>query len=398
MRAVVMVIDSFGIGALPDAAQYGDEGANTARHICEQIPGQKWPNLKQLGLGNAAKLIGHELPGCEAVSEPSAWFGVMDMASPGKDTTSGHWEIAGIELDRPFETFPQGYPSFPEELVAEFTRRTGRKILGNRAASGTQIIQELGDEHVATGRPICYTSADSVFQIAAHEEVIPPEDLYEICSVARELCDPYRIARVIARPFTGTSDNYTRTKNRKDFSIALPGESLMEHLQRHGVNTVGVGKIGNIFAEQGLTENFPDKGNPACLDRTAELLKRNQDGNEFIFINLVDTDMIYGHRRDVRGYFDAVSKIDERIPAFLELLDESDLFIVTADHGCDPTWKGSDHTREYIPLLAYQKRGGKKQGPGSVGIRESHSDIAATVSKLLTGSDFPVGRNFFGSA
>jgi phosphopentomutase len=376
MRATILVIDSFGIGALPDAVHYGDEGSNTALHLCEAIDGAKWPVLRSLGLGNAASVLGFRLPGCEAVHAPRASYGAMDEASPGKDTTTGHWELAGIHLDKPFHTFPEEYPSFPAELVKELEERIGRGILGNKAASGTVIIQELGDEHMRTGKPICYTSADSVFQIAAHEEVIPPEELYRICKAAREICDRYNVARVIARPFVTGEREFVRTKRRKDFSIPLPEPSLLDLAQEQGVHTIGVGKIGNIFAEQGLTESFPDKGNPACLERTAKLLQKPARDREIVFVNLVDTDMVYGHRRDVEGYFQAVADVDAAIGGMLGFVGDEDSFIVTADHGCDPTFRGTDHTREYVPFLWYQP----SRPAVSVGSRDSHADVAAGIA------------------
>ena len=390
MRATVIVIDSFGIGALPDAHEYGDNGANTALHIAERIPGPKWPVMRRLGLGNASELLGAVLPGCEPLPRPDGSWGVMRMKSPGKDTTTGHWEIAGIILDRAFGTFPPEYPSFPEPLVREFERRTGRKLIGNTAASGTEIIQQLGEEHQRTGALICYTSADSVFQIAAHEETVPLEELYRACRIARELLDPYRIARVIARPFVGEPGAFTRTKNRKDFSIALPEESALEYLRRHGVETVGVGKIGNIFNEQGLDRNYPEKGNPACLAKTRELLEERPKHNTFIFVNLVDTDMVYGHRRDVEGYHAALAEIDRELGAYIELCGADDLLIVTAYHGCVPTYRGTDHTREYVPLLVY-----RKGVPGrSLGERESHADIASSLAAFFGTPELTIGRRF----
>lgn len=378
-RCILIVIDSFGIGALPDASLYGDEGSDTALHICRAVPDPKWPTLQTLGLGNCATILGKTLPGCEPSKDPLASFGVLAEKSPGKDTTTGHWELAGIVLERPFHTFPPDYPSFPLDLVQAFEKETGRKILGNKAASGTEIIQELGEEHMRTGNPICYTSADSVFQIAAHEEVIPLEELYRICMVARRLCDPLNVARVIARPFVGKPGSFIRTKNRKDFSLPLPAPSLLNVLKSSGVRTIGVGKIGNIFNDSGLEENYPDKGNPACLDRTLSLMKREKSGEEFMFVNLVDTDMVYGHRRDVLGYFQAVSEIDRALGRMLPLLQEEDCLMVTADHGCDPTFKGTDHTREYVPLLVYQ--------PGirgkALGIRKTFSDVASFVCQYF---------------
>ena len=391
MQVTILVIDSFGIGALPDARAFGDAGSNTALHICQQVPGKKWPTLKQLGLGNCSLLVEGDLPGCEAVEHPSASWGVMAEKSPGKDTTTGHWEIAGIELERAFHTFSQEHPSFPAELVEAFEEATGRKMLGNVAASGTEIIQELGEEHLETGFPIVYTSADSVFQIAAHEEIIPVEELYRICRISRKLVDPYHVARVIARPFTGTAGNFTRTRNRRDFSIDMPYGSVLEHLQESGVHTVGVGKIGDIFLEKGLTESFHDKGNTACLERTRERMCRKKTERELVFVNLVDTDMIYGHRRDVEGYYRAVQEIDTALPGMMDALSKGDVLIITADHGCDPTYKGSDHTREYVPLLVYRKGSSGKD----LGIRKGFSDVAQSLCTLFETEPNRNGTSFF---
>ncbi len=391
MRATILVIDSFGIGEAPDAAAYGDTGANTALHICERIAGEKWPTLAALGLGNASLLLGNELPGCGAVERPAASYGVMVERSPGKDTTTGHWELAGIQLVKPFHTFPSGPPSFPPELIAAFEREIGRGVLGDKAASGTVIIEELGSEHLRTGLPIVYTSSDSVFQIAAHEEVIALSELYRMCEIARRLCDPYQVGRVIARPFIGRPGAFTRSSGRRDFSIALPEKSLLDHLAGAGVQTIGVGKIGDIFNEQGIVESHHDKGNPACLERTIELLRKPSAARgELIFVNLVDTDMVYGHRRDVQGYFDAVSGVDAGIRRMLPLLPNGDLLLVTADHGCDPTFKGSDHTREHVPILAY--RAGR---PGrSLGVRQGYFDAARTLADLFQVGGLQKGSSF----
>ncbi|RKX77429.1 MAG: phosphopentomutase [Spirochaetes bacterium] len=411
MRVTVIVIDSFGIGALPDAEKFGDEGANTALHICEQIPGPKWPALRKMGLGNCAKLLGFNLSGCEAVENPSADYGVMAERSPGKDTTTGHWEIAGIVLDKPFRIFPQDYPSFPEELVIAFEQKTGCKMLGNKAASGTVIIEELGNEHIETGYPICYTSADSVFQIAAHEGVIPVDELYRICEAARKLCDRYNVARVIARPFVGKPGGFKRTGARKDFSIALPEKCLMDHLSASGIKTIGVGKIGSLFNEQGLTESYHDSGNPACLERTISLMSSPSSEPEFLFVNLVDTDMLYGHRRDVGGYFQAVNEIDTALSEMIGLVKKGDLLVITADHGCDPAYRGTDHTREYVPLLVYRggrcmesggeatdvKKGSDPESTGAMrnlGIRESFADVAQSICSWFSLSPIKEGVSF----
>jgi len=375
-RIIVIVIDSFGVGALPDAEKYGDKGANTALHICEQIPGKKWDTLRGMGLGNACANLGYILPGCEPVDKPTADYGVMAGKSPGKDTTTGHWELAGIILDTPFAKFSEQYPSFPHALVEEFTKQTGLEILGNKAASGTEIIKEFGEEHGKTGKPICYTSADSVFQIAANEAVISVERLYDICQISRGICDAYNVGRVIARPFITSAENkYVRTSRRKDYSIALTGPTMLDKLQENGIATVGVGKIGDIFNEQGLSRSYHDKGNAACLERVNKLLQEIPENDEFIFVNLVDTDMHFGHRRDVEGYYTCVDTIDKSLSAIQNLMGSHDTLIVTADHGCDPCFKGTDHTREYVPLLVYQKN-----HPGkNLGVYDSYSHVSDLV-------------------
>ena len=390
MRAIIIVIDSFGIGALEDAENYGDEGSNTTLHICETVNGVKWPNLTKLGLGNASLLLGNELPGCEATNNPLASFGVMNEKSPGKDTTTGHWELAGLELESAFTTFPPEFPSFPKKLLDDFTHVTGKEIIGNIAASGTAIIEELGKEHLDTGKLIVYTSGDSVFQVAAHEDIVPLKELYEICSKARILCDKYYVGRVIARPFVGSPDNFTRTKGRHDYSINYTGETIFDHLQKNNVNTVGVGKIGDIFLEKGINDSYPDKGNDTCMKRTEDLLNKPAEKDEFIFVNYVDTDMLYGHRRNPQGYCDEVEKIDKHLDRLINILREDELLIITADHGCDPTFKGTDHTREYVPLLCYQK------GSEIVnfGIRNQFSDVAASIAKFLKVPAYPRGISF----
>jgi phosphopentomutase len=390
MRAIIIVIDSFGIGALEDAENYGDEGSNTTLHICETVNGVKWPNLTKLGLGNASLLLGNELPGCEATNNPLASFGVMNEKSPGKDTTTGHWELAGLELESAFTTFPPEFPSFPKKLLDDFTHVTGKEIIGNIAASGTAIIEELGKEHLDTGKLIVYTSGDSVFQVAAHEDIVPLKELYEICSKARILCDKYYVGRVIARPFVGSPGNFTRTKGRHDYSINYTGETIFDHLQKNNVNTVGVGKIGDIFLEKGINDSYPDKGNDACMKRTEDLLNKPAEKDEFIFVNYVDTDMLYGHRRNPQGYCDEVEKIDKHLGRLINILREDELLIITADHGCDPTFKGTDHTREYVPLLSFQKGANGKD----LGIRNQFSDVAASIAKFLNVPTYPRGISF----
>jgi len=390
VRATVIVIDSFGIGELPDAGKYGDTGSNTALHISQSVAGDKWPVLKKMGFGNASMLLGNKLNGCEPVESPIASYGIMKEKSPGKDTTTGHWELAGLELTEAFTVLPPEYPSFPEKLLEDLVRESGRGVIGNKAASGTAIIDELGTEHMETGKLIVYTSGDSVLQIAAHEDIVPLDELYDICAKARVLCDPYTLGRVIARPFIGTPGNFTRTKGRKDYSIKYEGMSLFDYLKKNNVNTVGVGKIGDIFGERGINDSYHDKGNTACIKRTEELLSQPAKGNEFIFVNYVDTDMNYGHRRDPEGYCKAVEEVDEHIGRLIDILGEDELLIITADHGCDPTFRGTDHTREHVPLLVYRK------GSKSVnfGIRCQFSDVAISIADFLGVPGFPKGVSF----
>ena len=391
MRAILIIIDSFGIGALPDADQYDDVEANTALHICQNIPNVQLNTLYKLGLGNCASLLGFELPGIPFNNKPMASYGVMAEKSPGKDTTTGHWEIAGIIISEPLQTFPPDYPSFPASLIDKFTKQIGKDILGNIAASGTEIINQLGKEHMETGFPIVYTSADSVFQMAAHDEIIPLQDLYSMCKTARILCNEFNIARIIARPFTGTPGNFTRTANRKDFSIALPSESVLDHLLKNNIETIGVGKIGNIFNEQGLKISYPVKGNKNCLEKTYELLlPNNTASSSFIFVNLVDTDMLFGHRRDTKGYYQELLHVDHWLEKIISRLSEDDLLIISADHGCDPTHKGTDHTREYVPLLVYHK----KWAARNLQIRSSFADIAQSLAHYFKVPKIPNGVSF----
>ena len=382
---------ALGMGSLPDAESYGDTGANTLLHICEAFPARHSPVLAKLGLGNCVRDgTGLVLPGCGPVESPSASFGWMAEKSPGKDSTTGHWEIAGLVTDTPFRLFPPAYPSFPRELVASFEERIGKRILGNKAASGTEIIQELGEEHLRSGRPICYTSADSIFQIAAHEDVIPVRELYRLCEIARRICDPYNVSRVIARPFVGRPGSFQRTDQRKDFSIDLPRPSVIDILQHNGVRTTGIGKIGDLFNESGLDESFHDKGNSACMERLLEMAGRPEPSERFIFVNLVDTDMLYGHRRDARGFFDAVTAIDSRLGTLLETMHPDDVCIITADHGCDPAFRGTDHTREYVPLLVYRPGMGSR----NLGLRRQFSDVAASLIAFFGVSSPLEGQSF----
>ncbi|THB72162.1 MAG: phosphopentomutase [Desulfobulbaceae bacterium] len=391
MRAIFLVIDSFGIGALPDAEQYGDTGANTALSICNEISEVRWPNLKRLGLGNCAQVLGYTLPGCEPVAQPLADFGVMIEASPGKDTTTGHWELAGIVLDKPFHTFPPDFPSFPKQLIKAFEEKSGYQTLGNKAASGTKIIEELGERHLHSKSVIVYTSADSVFQVAAHQQQLAIDELYRVCEIGRELCNDYQVGRVIARPFAGVPGSFERTSQRKDYSMEPAVPTIMDRLQEAGVETVGIGKIGDIFAEKGLSQSHHDHGNEACLERLISCLQTTSAHDQFFFVNLVDTDMLYGHRRDIQGYHDAVARIDTKLPELMEFLRDDDLLIISADHGCDPGFKGTDHTREYAPLLCWT---GGSAGGESVGIRGSFSDAAQSVASFFKIPPIDCGVSF----
>lgn len=377
MRAICIVLDSAGIGPMPDQAQYGDEGASTIPNLAKAAGGINLPNMQKLGLGNITEIMG-----VAPVEAPEGSYGIMQELSPGKDTTTGHWEMMGAKLDFAFPVFPDG---FPKDFIEKYEKAIGRKTIGNYPASGTVIIQELGDEHVKTGNPIVYTSADSVFQIAAHEDVIPLEELYRICQVARDMLQPPDLgaARVIARPFTGSSGNYTRTANRHDFSLT-PDETVLDVLKNKGITTYGVGKIYDIFAGQGVEPHVTTKSNEDGMQKTMEALEKVQSG--FIFTNLVDTDMKFGHRRDVEGYKNALEEFDRWLAGFIDKMKDDDILLITADHGCDPTYKGSDHTREVVPLLVYQKN-----KPGQdLGVRKGFWDVAATVAKHL-GVNYPKG-------
>ncbi len=370
MRAICIVLDSAGIGPMPDQHEYGDVGAATIPNLAKAAGGLNVPNMQEMGLGNIA-----EITGVPAVKEPTGSYGIMHELSPGKDTTTGHWEMMGAKLDFAFPVFPDG---FPKEFMQKYEKAIGRETLGNYPASGTEIIEKLGDEHVKTGKPIVYTSADSVFQIAAHEDVIPLEELYRICQIARDMLQPPDLgaARVIARPFTGKSGSYTRTANRHDFSLT-PDETLLDVLKAKGVTTYGIGKIYDIFAGQGVEPHVTTKSNDDGMTRTTESMAKFKSG--LIFTNLVDTDMKYGHRRDVAGYKKALEDFDVWLGGFIKLMNKDDLLLITADHGCDPTYKGSDHTREAVPLLVYQP-----DRPGrNLGTRKGFWDVAATIAAHL---------------
>ena len=365
-RIFLFVLDSVGIGAEPDAPEYGDAGTNTLKSAASS-PFFHMPNMEKLGLFNIEGIDWHS--GTDA---PLATVARMQEASKGKDTTIGHWEIAGIYSGRPLPTYPDG---FPAELLDEFTRRTGRGILCNKPYSGTDVIRDYGDEHVRTGKLIVYTSADSVFQIAAHEDIVPPETLYEYCRIARQiLTGEHGVGRVIARPFTGNSGSYTRTTGRHDFSIEPPSVDMLDQLRDNGKDVIGVGKIHDIFAGKGLTEYTYTQGNEDGINKTLAYMDKEFEG--LCFINLVDYDMLYGHRNDIDGYARALTYFDERLPEILGKMQEDDLLMITADHGCDPGYTVStDHSREYTPFLLY----GKRIAPRNLGTRSTFADIGATV-------------------
>lgn len=390
MRAILLVIDGFGVGALPDAERYGDSGANTAHHICQTFPGDKWPCLQRLGLGNCTNILGYSLPGCKPAKTPLASYGVMREMSPGKDTMTGHWELAGITLRQPFQTFDQHHPSFPDALVRDFEKQTGHKMLGNKGASGTRIIEDLGKDHMDGAGIIVYTSADSVLQIAAHEAIIPVKDLYHICEIARKLCEPFNVGRVIARPFKGTPGNFIRTGSRKDFSMVPTERTILDHFQKAGIQTIGIGKIGDIFSERGISTSYHDTGNDACMARTISCLKEKRMTDQFLFVNLVDTDMLYGHRRDIQGYHDAVQKVDAALDELIHCLSDENLLIITSDHGCDPGFKGTDHTREYVPLLVIHRH----KPVQNLGIRDSFCDVSQSLSSFFNLEPWVRGTSF----
>lgn len=371
MKAIILVMDSVGIGALPDAHLFGDEGSNTLGHILEAVEDLKLPNLGRLGLG---RII--ELRGIDRNEPVKGAYGRMAELSKGKDTTTGHWEIAGILTLDPMPTFPHG---FPAQFINDFEKRIGVKTLGNKVASGTEIIEELGEKHIETAFPIVYTSADSVFQIAAHEEVIPLEKLYEICHIAREmLTGEWAVGRVIARPFNGKPGSFERTTNRHDYSLKPPEETVLSAMERAGNQVIGVGKINDIFAGVGITESYPTKNNLEGIEKTVEAWGKLDNG--LIFTNLVEFDSLYGHRNNPRGYADKLRELDEQIPSLLKLVDEGGWLFITADHGNDPTTPSTDHSREYVPLLVYGK---DVKVNTDLGIRESFADLAATISQMF---------------
>jgi phosphopentomutase len=381
-RAILVVLDSVGIGGAPDAARYGDEGSNTLGNTARAVGGLHLPNLGRLGLGNLTPVEG--VPPTE---RPAGAYGRMTEMSPGKDTTTGHWELAGVTLDSPFPVYPDG---FPPDLIAEYERRIGRKVLGNYPVSGTVVIQELGQEHMRTGYPIVYTSADSVFQVAAHEEIIPVEELYRICGIAREMLDgEHAVGRVIARPFVGQPGAFTRTERRKDFSLLPPKPTILDRVKEAGLEVMGVGKIEDIFAHRGLTQSNHTGNNMDSLDAILQFMAQDDPG--LIFANLIDFDMLYGHRNNPRGYADTLEAFDRRLPELLAALRRDDLLILTADHGNDPTTPSTDHSREQVPLLL---TGSQVRAGAELGTRSTFADVAATIAELLRVEPPPAGVSF----
>ena len=391
MKAFLIILDSVGIGSAPDAAEYGDAGAATLPHLAAAAGGLKVPTLQKMGLGNIPALLnprpGGEILGVPPEKSPTASWGAMREMSDGKDTITGHWEIAGLEVDPGFHNFPFEN-SFPPDLIAAFEKQTGRKLIGNKAASGTAILDELGPEHMRTGALICYTSADSVFQIAAHEEVVPVPELYRYCEIARRLCDPLRVGRVIARPFVGQPGAFKRTEHRKDFAYQPAEKTILELLQARGIPVYAVGKIEDIYCHRGITESIHTGNNADSQALVAKWTQEKKSG--LIVANFIDYDMVYGHRRDAKGYAHSLELTDQWLAGYLPLLQEGDLLILTADHGNDPTFKGTDHTREYVPLLVYH--------PGEpaecLGIRRGFYDIAQSLARFFSIPAISRGASF----
>ncbi len=370
-RVIWMVIDSVGIGALPDSEKFGDVNVNTLGNIVKTYKDIKIPNMINLGLSNI-----EGVESLESISNPKGSFGRAKEVSKGKDTTTGHWEMTGVLVETPFKTYENG---FPREIIEEFERKTNRKVIGNKPASGTAILDELGEQQMKTGEVIVYTSADSVFQIAAHEEIIPLDELYKMCEIAREIMmGENAVARIIARPFIGTPGAFERTSNRRDYSLSPFEDTVLDNIKNSNLDVIGVGKIEDIFNKQGITEAIHTKDNMDGVDQTINYMKKDNKG--LIFTNLVDFDSKYGHRRDVEGYKNALEEFDARIPEILENMKDDDILIINSDHGNDPTYKGTDHTREYIPILVY----GKNVVNGyNLGTRNSFADIGSTVADIL---------------
>lgn len=383
-RVILMILDSLGVGALPDSEKYGDVGVNTLNNIAKNVDRFDIPNLIEMGIGNLEGIT--DVPSTE---NAIGAFGRSMEVSNGKDTTMGHWEIAGLNISEPFNTYPNG---FPEEIIKPFEEKTGRKVVCNAPASGTVVIDEFGKHHMETGDLIVYTSADSVFQIAAHEEVVSIEELYKYCEIAREmLMGEHQVARVIARPFIGTPGNFSRTSNRHDYSVKPFDKTVLDQLKEAGKDVIAVGKIVDIFDGEGITESVHTKSNMDGVDKTLEYM--NSDNHGLIFSNLVDFDAMYGHRRNIEGYRDAIEEFDKRLPEIQAAMKPGDVLMLAADHGNDPSYSGSDHTREYIPMLVF---GDTIQSNTDIGTRKSFADIAATIAEILEIDAPKNGESFFG--
>ena len=382
-RIHLIVMDSVGIGEAPDANAFGDLGSDTLGHIAEKMNGLSMPNLEKMGISNI-----RPFQGIQPMENPSAYFGKMQEASVGKDTMTGHWEIMGLNVDQPFKVYPNG---FPAELIKALEEKTGRKVIGNKPASGTEILDELGQVHMETGAIIVYTSADPVLQIAAHEEIVPLEELYKICEVARELTlDPeFLVGRIIARPFIGQPGEFKRTTNRHDYALKPFNRTVMNELKDANYDVIAIGKISDIYNDEGVTESLRTKDNMDGMDKLAKVVK--QDFHGISFINLVDFDALYGHRRDPIGYGEALEAFDARLPEVMNELTNDDLLIITADHGNDPTFDGTDHTREFVPVLAYSPRftGGKE-----LPLSETFADVGATIAENFNVTMPKFGRSF----
>lgn len=382
-RIFIIVLDSVGIGEAPDAERFGDKGADTLGHVAEFMNGLKMPNMGKLGLSNI-----REIKGIDKADKPLAYYTKMTEASKGKDTMTGHWEIMGLNVSTPFQVFPNG---FPPELISVLEEKTGRKVIGNKPASGTEIIEELGEEHMKSGALIVYTSADSVLQIAAHEEIIPIEELYQICEIARELTldEKYMVGRVIARPFIGSPGQFKRTANRRDYALKPFGRTVMNELKDAGFDVIAIGKISDIYNGEGVTKSLKTVSNMDGVDKLLETF--DMDFTGISFVNLVDFDALYGHRRNPEGYGNALEEFDARIPEIIAKMSEEDLLMITADHGNDPLHHGTDHTREYVPLLVYSKQwtAGRE-----LPVRDTFADVGATVADNFRVKMPPFGKSF----